>query len=134
MERNLHLVIESEGGIFGQVTLKNEENLPSRAANFGILIGAGFIGRGYGKEASKILLDYAFGVLGYHKITPDLFEYNARARKMYEKIGFLHEGRRRENHWSLGRFWDDIRMGITAGEWWAKHGPPPQPETRQGGR
>ncbi|CAN5298933.1 GNAT family protein [soil metagenome] len=133
-DRNLHLVIEAEDWIIGQVNLKNDENLPSRAANFGILIGAGYIGRGYGTEASKILLDYAFGVLGYHKINLDLFEYNARARKMYEKIGFVHEGRRRENHWSRGRFWDDILMGITAEEWRAKHGPPPQPETGQGGR
>jgi hypothetical protein len=38
---------------------------------------------------------------------------------------FLVGGRRRENHWSRGRFWDDVVMGITAEEWWAKHGPRP---------
>jgi RimJ/RimL family protein N-acetyltransferase len=38
------------------------------------------------------------------------------------------EGRRRENHWSRGRFWDEILMGVTAEEWWAKHGPPQQPD------
>ena len=127
-DRNLHLVVEAEGEIIGQVSLKNDENLPSRAATFGILIGAGHIGRGYGTEASVVLLNYAFAVLGYHKVNLDLFEYNARALALYEKLGFVHEGRRRENHWSRGRFWDDILMGITAEEWWAKHGPPPRPD------
>ena len=127
-DRSLHLVIETEDKIIGQMSLNNDENLPSRAATFGILIGAGYLGQGYGAEASGLLLNYAFAVLGYHKVNLDLFEYNVRARAMYEKLGFVHEGRRRENHWSRGRFWDDILMGITAEEWWAKHGLPPQPE------
>src|SRR5215211_3316571 len=51
------------------------------------LIGdSAYLGRGYGAEASTLLLDYAFGVLGYHKINLDLFEYNARALAMYERL------------------------------------------------
>jgi len=129
-DRKLHFVVEAGGEIIGQVSLKNDENLPSRAVTFGIMIGAGYLGQGYGTKASVLLLNYAFGILGYHKVNLDLFEYNVRAQTMYEKLGFVHEGRRRENHWSRGRFWDDILMGITAEEWWAKHGPPRQPETR----
>lgn len=133
-DRRLHLVVEAESEVIGQVSLENDENLPSRTAAFGILIGAGYLGRRYGTEASIVLLNYAFAVLGYHKINLDLFEYNARALGMYEKLGFVYEGRRRENHWSRGRFWDDILMGVTADEWWAEHGPPPLPETREGRR
>ena len=127
-DRFLLLVIEVEGIMIGAMTLKNAENLPSRSATFGIIIGdPEYLDRGYGTEASTLLLDYAFGVLGYHKINLDLFEYNARAQAMYEKLGFVVEGRRRENHWSRGRFWDDILMGVTAEEWWSKHGPPQLP-------
>ncbi len=131
-DRRLHLVIETEGEVIGQVSLNNDENLPSRAATFGILIGAGYLGKGYGTEASVLFLSYAFAVLGYHKVNLDLFEYNVRALAMYEKLGFVHEGRRRENHWSRGRFWDDVLMGITAEEWWEKHGPPPEPRVADG--
>jgi RimJ/RimL family protein N-acetyltransferase len=56
-----------------------------------------------------------------------LFEYNVRAQAMYEKLGFVVVGRRRENHWSRGRFWDDILMGVTAEEWWSKHESPRLP-------
>jgi RimJ/RimL family protein N-acetyltransferase len=129
-DRFLLLVIEAEGTIIGEIVLKNTENLPSRSATFGILIGdPAYLDRGYGSEASALLLDYAFAVLGYHKINLDLFEYNARARAMYEKLGFVVQGRRRENHWSRGRFWDEILMGVTAGEWWSKHGTPRLPGT-----
>ena len=128
-DRSLLLVIETEGTLIGTMQLKNTENLPSRSATFGIMIGdPAYLDRGYGTEASTLLLDYAFAVLGYHKINLDLFEYNARALAMYEKLGFVLEGRRRENHWSRGRFWDDILMGVTAEEWWSRHGPPQPPE------
>jgi RimJ/RimL family protein N-acetyltransferase len=128
-DRFLQLVIETDGTLIGAMVLRNQENLPSRSATFGILIGdPAYLDRGYGTEASTLLLDYAFAVLGYHKINLDFFEYNARAQAMYEKLGFVLEGRRRENHWSRGRFWDEILMGVTAEEWWAEHGPPKPPE------
>ncbi len=128
-DRYLQLVIEAEGTVIGSVTLKNDENLPSRSATFGIIIGdRAYLDSGYGTEASTLFLDYAFAVLGYHKINLDFFEYNARARAMYEKLGFVVEGCRRENHWSRGRFWDDILMGVTAEEWFSKHGRPEPPD------
>lgn len=128
-DRFLLLAIEAEGTLIGAMVLRNLENLPSRSATFGIIIGdPAYLDRGYGTEASALLLDYTFAVLGYHKINLDLFEYNARAQAMYEKLGFVVEGRRRENHWTRGRFWDDILMGITAEEWWSKHGPPRPPD------
>ena len=49
------------------------------------------------------------------------------AGAMYEKLVFAVEGRCRENHWSRGRLWDDTLMGVTAEEWWSKHGPPSLP-------
>ena len=128
-DRHVFLVIEAEGGVsIGDVSLTDDENASSRAASFGVSIGdPAYVGRGHGAEASALFLDYVFGVLGYHEITPDYREHNTRAEALYEKLGFAHEGRRRENHWACGRFWDDVLMGITTEEWWAKHGPPPQP-------
>ncbi len=112
--------------MIGDLALKNEENMPSRAASFGISIGdPDYVGGGYGAKASTLFLSYAFGVMGYHKVNLDFWEYNTRARALYEKLGFVHEGRRRENHWSRGRFWDDVLVGITAEERWAKHAPRP---------
>ena len=130
-DRYIRLAIQAEGGVpIGDLALKNEENMPSRAASFGISIGdPDCVGCGYGAEASTLFLSYAFGVMGYHKVDLDFWEYNTRAQALYEKLGFVHEGRRRENHWSRGRFWDDVPVGNTAEEWWAQHGPLPHPKS-----
>lgn len=83
-DRLLVLAIEAEGTLIGAVELRNTENLPSRSATFGIIVGdPAYLDRGYGTEASTLLFEYAFAVLGYHKINLDLFEYNARAQAMY---------------------------------------------------
>jgi RimJ/RimL family protein N-acetyltransferase len=52
-DRYLHLVIEAGDTLIGQVSLKNDENLPSRTATFGIFIGdRAYLGHGYGTEAT----------------------------------------------------------------------------------
>ena len=118
----LLLVIEVEGSLIGTMMLRTYGEPAEPFGNVRNFDGGPmpYLDRGYGSEASTLLFDYAFAVLGYHKINLDLFEYNVRAQAMYEKLGFVVEGRRRENHWSRGRFWDDILMGVTAEEWWSK--------------
>ena len=125
-DRQIRLGIEAEGTLIGALSLTNDANLADRCARFGIVIGdRAYQRKGYGREASILFLDYAFAVLGYHKINLDVYAYNAPAIALYRSIGFADEGRRRETHWSRGRFWDEVLMGITAEEWWARHGPPP---------
>ena len=59
-DRFLLLAIEAEGTLIGAMVLRNTENLPSRSATFGIIIGdPQYLDRGYGSEASKLLLDNA---------------------------------------------------------------------------
>lgn len=124
-DRQLRLGIDAEGTLIGAVSLVNDENLANRCARFGIVIGdRAYHRKGYGREASTLLLDYAFAILGYHKINLDAYEYNTAAIALYRDLGFADEGRRRESHWSRGRYWDEIFMGITEAEWWARHGPP----------
>jgi RimJ/RimL family protein N-acetyltransferase len=74
-------------------------------------------GRGYGSEATALMLDHAFGVLGLHRVSLAVFEYNERAIRAYRKVGFSVEGRSREAIWRGGRFWDEIQMSILEDEW-----------------
>jgi RimJ/RimL family protein N-acetyltransferase len=61
-------------------------------------------------------LEYAFGPLGLNKVSLDVLEYNARAIRTYERIGFVHEGVHREDVFKDGRFVHVIRMSILARE------------------
>jgi RimJ/RimL family protein N-acetyltransferase len=74
-------------------------------------------GRGYGSEATALMLDHAFGPLGLHRVSLAVFEYNERALRAYRKVGFSVEGRSREAIWRGGRFWDEIQMSILEDEW-----------------
>ena len=82
-------------------------------------------GLGVPDNLSKLQRNYNSGQFDTTNL--DVFAYNVRALAMYEKLGFVIEGRSRENHWTRGRFWDDILMGITAEAWWSKHGTPRLP-------
>jgi RimJ/RimL family protein N-acetyltransferase len=88
-----------------------------RTAEFGITIGERDLrGRGYGAEATSLLVDYAFTGLGLNNVMLDVFEFNTAGRRAYEKAGFREMGRRRGAHYAAGRFWDVIFMDIVAAD------------------
>ena len=74
-------------------------------------------GRGYGTEATQLMLDHAFGTLGLHRIALTVFEFNERAIRAYRRCGFIVEGRSRESIWRDGRWWDEIAMSVLSSEW-----------------
>ena len=60
-------------------------------------------GHGYGTEATRLMLDHAFGTLGLHRIGLSVFSFNERAIRSYKSCGFVMEGRAREAIWRDGR-------------------------------
>ena len=74
-------------------------------------------GNGYGTDAMRVILRYAFTELNLHRVSLDVFEYNPRAIRSYEKAGFCVEGRQRQALHRDGRRWDMIYMGILRQEW-----------------
>ena len=74
-------------------------------------------GRGYGSEATAMMVDHAFGALGLHRVALSVFAFNERAVRAYRRVGFVVEGRAREAIWRDGRYWDEIQMSILADEW-----------------
>ncbi len=94
---------------------------PHGEAFVGIGIGErDFWGKGYGTDAMKVILRFAFQELNLRRVALDTFEYNPRAIHSYEKVGFVHEGRAREFLYREGRRWDLIFMGILREEWLSK--------------
>ena len=74
-------------------------------------------GKGYGTEMMSLLLQYAFLEVNLRRVTLNVFEYNPRAIRVYEKVGFRHEGRFRKYMNKEGRRWDMLFMGILREEW-----------------
>ncbi|MBI3749838.1 MAG: GNAT family N-acetyltransferase [Chloroflexi bacterium] len=74
-------------------------------------------GRGYGTEATRLMLDHAFGTLSLHRIGLFVFEFNERAVRAYRRCGFVIEGRSRESIWRDGRWWDELAMSVLESDW-----------------
>ena len=74
-------------------------------------------GNGYGTDAMRLILRYAFTELNLYRVTLGVFEYNHRARRSYEKTGFSIEGRERGEMLRQGQRWDTYIMGILREEW-----------------
>ncbi len=108
--------IEVAGTHVGNLGLHKIDRI-HRKADVGIVIGEPtHWSKGYGTEAMRIALRYAFGELGLNKVSLDVLEYNTRAIHTYERLGFRPEGLHREDVYKDGRFVNVLRMGILARE------------------
>jgi RimJ/RimL family protein N-acetyltransferase len=72
--------------------------------------------KGYGSEAIRLMLDYAFGALGFHRVSIGVVGFNARALHFYEKNGFRREGVQRDGYFYNHTFSDFVMMSILEDE------------------
>ena len=110
-------MIDAQGKAIGATGIHLINWLDANAMT-GIIIGEkDSWGRGFGTEATRLMLDHAFGTLGLHRVALTVFEFNERAIRAYRRCGFVVEGRARESIWREGRWWDELAMSVIASEW-----------------
>ena len=73
--------------------------------------------KGYGTDAMRVMLRYAFCMLNLHHVSLSVFDYNPRAIRSYEKAGFVREGVEPQYLERDGVRYDVILMGILRSEW-----------------
>jgi RimJ/RimL family protein N-acetyltransferase len=104
--------IEVDGRLIGDCGLWDFD-VTGRHANLGISIGErDFWGKGYGRDAVRLLVDYAFRHHNLVKVCLTTTADNERAIRAYEAAGFEREGLLRRQVWSDGRYQDIIAMGV----------------------
>jgi RimJ/RimL family protein N-acetyltransferase len=87
-----------------------------------LAIGIGepaYRGRGYGSDALRLILNYAFNELNLYRVGLDVIAYNTRAIRAYERAGFRREGTLRASVLRDGTRYDRIMMGVLREEWQA---------------
>lgn len=103
--------------LIGNCGLHNVNNIDGRA-EFGIFIGnKSYWNKGFGKDATRLILDFGFNILNLHAIYWQVFEYNPAAMKLYEQVGFKKAGAFREAKIIGSRKFDVILMDILAEEY-----------------
>ena len=100
----------------GSVYLRDIDRTHKKA-EYGIFIGEEeALGKGYGTQAARMMIDYAFHEEGLHKLMLRVLAKNVRARRSYEKAGFVGEAYLKDEVFLDGRYQDVIYMAVINNE------------------
>jgi diamine N-acetyltransferase len=112
----LAITDKTTGEFLGFVHLEDIKRPHSRA-EFGISIqNPNNQSKGYGTDATRVILWVAFNILGLHSVYLDTMEDNERAIRMYEKVGFKTVGTLRETEFIDGGYKGLLLMDILKDE------------------
>ncbi len=93
----------------------------NRNATFGIALGEkAYWNQGYGTDATRTILRFAFAELNLHRVELEVFDYNPRAARCYTKAGFRQDGVRREVFFRDGSYHDTYLMSVLNEEFYAQ--------------
>lgn len=115
-------VIEADGKVIGSIGLHHRDRRLQLSA-FGIAIYVReYLGKGYGRDAINVLLEWAFDLQNFRRIWLETWATNERAIRCYQALGFVEEGRLREHGYYKGKYFDVVLMGLMRSEWEARRG------------
>jgi RimJ/RimL family protein N-acetyltransferase len=97
----------------------NDWDPDNRSCGFRIALGPQGRNRGFGTEATRLIVDYVFAHLPIHRIGLEVFAFNPRAAHVYESVGFVREGVMRDALLWDGAHVDTVVMGILRPDWLA---------------
>ena len=103
----------------GVTALRHIDPLMS-TAQIGTWVARPYWGDGVNGEAKELLLDYAFGPLGLHRIEARILPENRRSCRAFEKLGAVCEGTLRESFLKQGSYRDTYLYAILGPEWWRR--------------
>lgn len=109
------IVDHDSGEVVGESVL-NDLDLGNRSCGFRIWI-SGARNKGLGTEATRLTMRHAFADQGLNRVELEVYDFNPRARHVYEKVGFVHEGVKRQALRYEGGWIDAHVMSILACEW-----------------
>ena len=105
------------GGLIGRITLSRITRGPFQNCGLGYWLDERHNGHGLMSEAVRLVLGYAFGELGFHRVEAATLLHNAGSMRVLEKAGFRREGLARRYLQIDGRWQDHYLFAITTEEW-----------------
>jgi GNAT superfamily N-acetyltransferase len=108
----------------GTISLSNTEAgmTHHRNTSLGIHLAPPYQGQGYGSEAVLWATEWAFRHANMHRVAIGAFAYNEDAWRLYERLGFVYEGRKREVLWYDGEYHDMFLGAMLRREWQERYG------------
>ncbi|HAN19002.1 MAG: hypothetical protein A2X13_11595 [Bacteroidetes bacterium GWC2_33_15] len=102
--------------IIGRLRIQNI-NWQHHNCEVGLDIISEFRGKGYGYKSYKMLLEFLFDHYNMNMLYLKVADFNPKAKKLYEKVGFKETGKLPDFFYRKGKYWDYIIMSITKFEY-----------------
>lgn len=113
---DLAIVDRSQDILVGEVVV-NLYDAEKQSMNYRILIGPRGRDRGLGTEATQNMINYVFKETKLNQLTLSVFDFNPRAKTVYEKVGFVFESIDENDLEFEGKWIDSINMKLTREDW-----------------
>jgi RimJ/RimL family protein N-acetyltransferase len=107
--------VDVEAELVGDAILYRIDHFNQRC-DLGIALGRDHWGKGYGQDAVRTLVDYAFTHLNLSRVSLQCLADDPRAIAAYRKAGFEEEGRLRRHAWVRGEWHDELVMSVLRGD------------------
>jgi len=114
-----NFAIEIDGAMVGFINVHPwSVSRRSGTASFGMaILQPEYVGKGYGREALGLFLDWAFRIQNFRRIWLITWADNERAIRCYRACGFVEGGRERQAEYVAGQYVDIVSMGLLRDEW-----------------
>ena len=109
--------VELATGELAREALLWDVDTHNRSAHLGLALRPSFRGRGLGLDIVRVLCVYGFTVRGLHRLQIETMADNEPMLRAAKRAGFTVEGTRRGAAWVLGRFLDEVTLGLLEHEW-----------------
>ncbi len=120
MPTALHFKICLAEETIGEISLKNIRWF-NRKAEFSVFLKKDARGRGLGKQALEMLMEYVFLTMNLHRLEAEVIAYNKTMQAILEKMGFQPEGELREAKYFNGKYYSIFRFGLLRKEYLQRH-------------
>lgn len=113
---------QASGQVVGGIGLTNVRRGVAQMASMGYWVGRPFARRGFTSEAVRLLLSFAFGQLGLHRVEAACLPTNQPSSGVLDKVGFTREGYARAYLRINDKWADHVLYAILRDDWAAGHG------------
>jgi RimJ/RimL family protein N-acetyltransferase len=89
------------------------QNRRSRIAYlYGVMLDPAARGRGLAERAVRLVATHLIRDRGYHRVQLEVYAFNERALRLFERAGFVREGVKRKAYWRHGAWHDGVMFGL----------------------
>jgi len=104
-------IVRADDALIGTCSLF-ELSMADRRASFGYALASAYWGNGYALEATRLVVEHAFGVMALRRLEADVDPRNLASLRLLDRLGFAREGLLRERWQVDGGTQDSLICGL----------------------